>query len=124
MNIRAWFNRTFRKAEMEAKLVSLSIRDGKVDVVFKHPEASALLARFMVDLFQANKGINYVEMTVLDQITMEPYTITIRKTFRPTPQEINQMMRDALKSIASSPIETSAVWMQNTAHDALERCGY
>lgn len=123
-----WFNRTFRRTQLDARLKEFKYSNGKLDIFMEHPGVP-VIAREMIEFFKKSKGINFVEFTVIDNASMEPYTITIRKAKRPTPQEINEILRGALECISvppPEPLSTSMtlIWMKEQAEAALKMCGY
>lgn len=127
--LQGWFNRTFRRKQLDAVLKEFKYSNGNLDIVMEHPSVP-VIARALIEFFKRTKGVNFVEFTVIDHANMEPYTISIRKTANPTPSEINEILRGALECIANPPPEfpqyttLTMIWMKEQAESALKMCGY
>ena len=127
--LQGWFNRTFRRKQLSARLKEFKYSNGKLDIFMEHPSVP-VIARALIEFFKSAKGVNFVEFTVIDYSNMEPYTISIRKTQNQTPSEINEILRGALECIANPPPESAQyttltlVWMKEQAEAALKMCGY
>jgi hypothetical protein len=100
--LKALYNRTFRKREIEAQLVSLDFQDGNMDAVLKFP-GIAILTNQIAGYFDETGGKNWVEVTMFDNASMRMFVVTIQRKGGETPAqkikrleaEIEQLKADA-----------------------------
>lgn len=116
--LKALYNRVFRSAEIAAAMQELNIKPGETNVVFSHPGVTEL-AREIASFFDDAGGINFVEFRMFDASSMRRFEVTVRLASRPSPQQINAALREALEGIERSPESASRM-----ARAALDRCGY
>lgn len=84
---RRLYNRIAHRQQFEAILKSANFTEDKLDVIYEHP-AFAILTDQLVKLFNAYKGVNYIEMKVFDPTTMRQYAVTLRPTDGKTPHDL------------------------------------
>ncbi len=123
--IKAWYNKTFRKARRQAILKSLNFHqeNGKFEATAMFQgDAFTKFALGMVEAFRAAGAINYLDFTAYDEVTMQGYTISIQKQFGMKVADVNRILRDALVQIVEmNRIDSGEYFI---ALGALNKCGY
>ena len=123
--LKAWYNKTFRKARRQAILKSLNFHEEEckfeATARFDNGEFSHFV-RAMVQCFQDVGAINYLDVTAFDDSTMEAYTISIQKQFGIKVADMNHILRDALVEIVEMNRINSYEYF--IAARALNKCGY
>lgn len=84
--LKALYNRTFRKREIEAQLVSMNFQKGSMDAVLKYPGV-AILASEVAGYFDESGGKNWVEFTMYDDASMRMFVVTIQRRGGETPAQ-------------------------------------
>jgi hypothetical protein len=123
--LRAWFNKTFRKAQRQAILKAVNFKqeddgtfEGKLtfdDTLFKP------VLRLFVQVFQDLKCVHYFDITAYDEATMQAFTISVQKQTGIKPADLNVKMRKALIRITGLLGNHAA---RDIAIDTLAACNY
>jgi hypothetical protein len=96
--LKALFNQTFRKDEIDVIIKRLHFEDGTTEIEAEHP-AFAILARQIADWFDKSGCVNYGSVRVFDQSSMRIFTVTVQRDGGATPAEVNTKLREALQAI-------------------------
>jgi len=123
--LKAWYNKTFRKARRQAILRSLNCHEeeGKFEATARLDNGEfSHFVRAMVQCFRDVGAINYLDITAFDEATMEGYTISIQKQFGIKAADMNHILRDVLVEIVEMNRINSDEYF--IAKRALNKCGY
>jgi hypothetical protein len=123
--LKAWYNRTFRKAKIKAMLkeVHFKQQDGEYEgkAVFEDPNFH-LVVKMFVDAFRAAGGVNYLDFSAFDYSTMEVFTVSIQRQKGMKAAEVNRLLRDGLAQILE--LNRLRTEEYEIANHVLHKCGY
>lgn len=96
-----------------------------LDLIGEFP-GIAILANEVAKFYESQGGPNFVEFVMFDRVTKKEYSITIRPSSRPTPQEIASGLRAALEEIVNNTYAhaDNPHYAREVALTTLARFGY
>lgn len=84
----------------DLRVKKVESKDGKLDMTIEDPSGMLqLVVSCMVENFNREGGVNYVEWTVAHAETGETYSFLMQKRFGKTPAEINDELQGQVKKL-------------------------
>lgn len=96
--IRTRWHEIFHRKEIDAKLLEMNYKDGRVDALMEFPGV-AVFAGEIAGYFDKVGAPNWVELTLMDRASMRMFVLTIQRKGGETPAGKIKRLEDELAEL-------------------------